>query len=374
MTKQFRIVPEIYLFNNCQEFADAFSIGERDLILTNPTYYHGYMDRFCGEANVFFLKNYGTGEPTDVMVEALYEDVRQVTYDRVIAIGGGSIIDVAKLLVQETVAPLEKLFDKEIPTKKVKKLVVVPTTCGTGSEVTSVSVIDMTGKGTKLGLQTDEEYADAAVLIPELAAHIPFRFFAASSIDALVHAVESYLSPKATAFSEMFSIKAIETILSGYCEIAAATDKEQKKQALIGEFLLASTYAGIAFGNAGCAAVHAMSLPFSGAHHVPHGEANYALFTGVLKAYYRLCPDEKIQKLNELLSHLLKCSQVQVYDGLDELLGQILVKRPLHEYGVEKEELKRYTQTVLTKQGRLTANNYTTLDETEILHIYEQLF
>ena len=59
---------------------------------------------------------------------------------------------------------------------------------------------------------------------------------------------------------------------------------------------------------------------------------------------------------------------------VDELLGQILVKRPLHEYGVEKEELKRYTQTVLTKQGRLTANNYTTLDETEILHIYEQLF
>ena len=65
---------------------------------------------------------------------------------------------------------------------------------------------------------------------------------------------------------------------------------------------------------------------------------------------------------------------MQVYDGLDEQLGQILVKRPLHEYGVEKEELKRYTQTVLTKQGRLTANNYTTLDETEILHIYEQLF
>lgn len=100
---------------------------------------------------------------------------------------------------------------------------------------------------------------DGAVLIPELLKKLPFRFFATSSIDALIHAIESYMSPKATPFSELFSEKAIEMLLNGYKSIVK--NGEQEKEDRIGDFLLASAYAGIAFGNAGCAAVHAMSMP-----------------------------------------------------------------------------------------------------------------
>lgn len=374
MIQQFRVVPTIFLADSCKEFCETFQIGQKDLILTNPTYFEGYLDEYVNGAKVLYLKKYGKGEPTDLMVEAIYQDIKGLAFDRVIAVGGGSIIDIAKILVQETVTPVCDLFEKTIPVKKIKKLVIVPTTCGTGSEVTNVSVVELTSRNTKLGLQTEEEFADEAVLIPELLKKLPFRFFATSSIDALIHAIESYMSPKATPISELFSEKAMYMLLNGYKAIVRSKEPETEKEARIGEFLLASTYAGIAFGNAGCAAVHAMSMPFSGAYHVPHGEANYVIFTGVFKAYNRLKPEGKIQKLNQMLADILECDSSVVYEALEKLLDQILTKKSLHEYGVKEEELSAYTEVVMTKQGRLTANNYTPLDAEEVLKIYQSLY
>lgn len=254
----------------------------------------------------------------------------------------------------------------------VPALFIVPTTCGTGSEVTSVAVIELTSRKTKMGLQTEEEYADAAVLIPELLHKLPFRFFATSSIDALIHAAESFLSPKANKFTELFSMEAIRMILKGYQKIAA--EGEEARLDIMEEFLLASTYAGIAFGNAGCAAVHAMSLPFGGAYHVAHGEANYALFVAVFKTYQRLKPLGKIQVLNQVLAECLDCTEDVVYKELEKLLDQILQKKNLSEYGVQKEELIAFTENVMTKQERLTANNYTPMDAATILGIYHMVY
>ncbi len=289
-----------------------------------------------------------------------------------IAICGGSIIDVSKLLVQERILPLEDLYDKKIPARKVKELVIVPTTCGTGSEVTNVAVIELTCKGTKMGLQTEEEFADCAVLIPELLEELPLHVFAASSIDALIHASESYLSPKATPFSELFSVAAVEAILSGYRRIAEEGESSRRKY--MADLLTASTYAGIAFGNAGCGAVHAMSMSFSGPHHVPHGESNYILFTQVLKTYKRLKPEGKITELEELFAKCLGCRAEEAYDRLEELLDRLLPKKPLHEYGVSREEIPVFVETVIQKQGRLTANNYTALSAEEMTKIYEALY
>lgn len=369
--QQFRIVPTIKVIDSCKEFCETMNVGVKDLILTNPTYFEGYLDAYVDGAKVVYFKTYGSGEPTDVMVEALYKDICQYDFDRVIAIGGGSIIDVAKLIVQEKVLPLENLFDTK-DTKKVKRLVIVPTTCGTGSEVTSVSVINMTCKGSKIGLQTDEEFADEAVLIPELLENLPQKFFATSSIDALIHAIESFLSPRASVFSEMFSKEAIRMILTGYIAIRDKGESARKEQ--LKNILIASTYAGIAFGNAGCAAVHAMSMPFSGAYHVPHGEANYVIFTGVFRAYNRIKPDGKINILNQLLSEILGCDKAKVYDELELLLNTILQKKTLSEYGVKKAEIPDYVENVETKQGRLTANNYVPLSTEEMLKIYESLY
>lgn len=370
--KRFRIVPEIYQYSTCREFAEEFRIGEGDLIFTNPTYFERYFSGCTGEAKVIYARNYGCGEPTDEMVDKIGADLKKIPFRRLIAVGGGSIIDVAKLLALKEYMPLEALFDGRMPVKKEKELILVPTTCGTGSEVTSVSVIKILNKGVKLGLQTDEEFADAAVLIPELLEGLPRKVFAASSIDALIHATESFLSPKASEFSELYSRAAIASILSGYREIIRDGRFSAKKQGR--QFLTASTWAGIAFGNAGCAAVHAMSMSYSGTYHVPHGESNYVLFTEVLKRYLRLKPQGKIRELAALLAGCLDCEEGQVCEKLDELLGKILEKKKLKDYGVEKEKLPEFVEMVMEQQKRLTVNNYTELSREEMLSIYEAVY
>lgn len=202
--------------------------------------------------------------------------------------------------------------------------------------------------------------------------NVSFKFFATSSIDALIHSIESSVSPKATSYTEMFSYKAMEMILKGYQEIAK--NGPDARFSLLNKFLLASNYAGIAFGNAGCGAVHAMSYPLGANYHVPHGESNYQMFIGVFKTYYRLKPQGKITKLNKFLASILNCKESEVYTKIEELLNVLIPKKQLREYGVKEDELKEFTQSVMTKQGRLMANNYTELNEQTVYEIYKSLY
>ena len=139
--------------------------------------------------------------------------------------GGGTIIDIAKILALDSILPIEDLYDGKLPIKRTKELVLVPTTCGTGSEVTNIAILALTRRHTKKELANDCMYADSAVLVPELLKGLPFKFFATSSIDALIHAMESSLSPKGNATLRLFGYKAISMILNGYKEIAAEARK-----------------------------------------------------------------------------------------------------------------------------------------------------
>ena len=306
------------------------------------------------------------------MVDAILADAAKTGCTRVIAIGGGTVIDIAKVLAVSDSEGVDELYDKAPNLEKKRELVIIPTTCGTGSEVTNISIMARTRLGTKLGLVSPSMYADHAVLIPELLEGLPFSVFATSSIDALVHAVESSLSPKATPYTKLFGYKAIEMIIKGYQRIA--TEGREALLSLLEDFLVASNFAGIAFGTAGCAAVHALSYPLGGKYHVAHGESNYAMFTGVLKNYMEIKQDGEIAVMNRYLADLLGCDVSVVYDELEKLLNQLLPKKALHEYGVTKEDLQEFTHSVMTGQGRLMANNFVPLDEARVLKIYTELF
>lgn len=366
------IKPEIHTFDTCKEFIDNFQIGEEDLVITSEHTYVSYLSKYNLNTNVIFIRKYGTGEPSDEMVEKIYKDIKDIPYKRVIAIGGGSVLDVSKIFALKTISPVVDLFDHKLEFVKDKKLILIPTTCGTGSEVTNISILELKERQTKLGLAVEELYADYAIMIPELLEDLPFKFFATSSIDALIHAIESSMSPKATDFTELFSYKAMEMILKGYEEIA--NHGPEARIPLLKEFLLASTYAGIAFGNAGCGAVHAMSYPLGSRYHVPHGEANYQMFIGVFKTYQRLNPTGKITKLNKFLAGVLNCKEDEVYVKIEELLNVLIPKKQLREYGLKEEELKVFTESVMTKQGRLMANNYVELNEETVYEIYKSLY
>lgn len=371
--KQLLIKPQIHKFDRFSEFAEEFSIGKNDLIFTNEFIYEPYMKELNLQCDFLFGEKYGEGEPSDLMINKVLQEIKNKSYKRIVAIGGGTIIDIGKILALEHIDNVTEAFEKKIEVVKEKELIIVPTTCGTGSEVTNISIAEIKEKGTKMGLACDELYADYAVLIPELLKTLPFKFFMCSSVDALIHAVESYVSPKSNPYTEMFSSNAINMIINGYLKII--NNGQEYRHNLIEDFIIGSNYAGVAFANTGVGAVHALSYPLGGKYHVPHGEANYQFFTQVFKTYNTLNPDGKIKEINLLLSNLLNIKEdSNVFDELDNMLNKLLPKNKLRDYGMKEDEIELFTDTVIQTQQRLLVNNYVPLSREEMLNIYKKLY
>lgn len=368
-----RVVPKVFYFDTFKEFNDEFKIGKDDLVLTNQWIYDPFMAPLGIETNVIFQEKYGAGEPSDEMIDAISKEMKKYSFKRIIAFGGGTIVDICKVLSLEVPEKSVDLFTGAVAPKKVKELVVVPTTCGTGSEVTNVAIAELKSLHIKKGLAVEQTYADAAVLVPETVKGLPYKFFVTSSVDALIHAIESYLSPKATPFTEMYSLQAIKMIMDGYKEIVAKGENERFK--FLKDFVLASNYAGIAFGNAGCAAVHALSYSIGGAFHVPHGEANYQFFTEVFKMYTRKKPDGKIKQATQIFADVLGVDPSgDVYGELENFLNKLIVKKPLREYGMTEAQIDEFTKSTVDNQQRLLANNYVFLTDEEIREIFANLY
>ena len=366
--------PEIHKFDSCTEFVESFRPDENDLFIVNPSIYKPYFEKFGLESRVISPSAYGRGEPTDTMAEAIMKDIGDKTYKRIFAIGGGTVIDLAKVFSLKGDGTADSLYEAMPNLERKSELVVVPTTCGTGSEVTNIAILTRTKMGTKMGIVGPAVYPTHAVLIPELLENLPLEVFATSSFDALTHAVESCLSPNATQFTRLYAYKAIEMLVKGFKEIVSAGNTAESRKAQTENFLIASCFAGLSFGTAGCAAVHAMAYPLGGIYHVPHGESNYALLTGVLKNYYEMKQEGEIIKLNSFLASLLDCEEKDAYDELEKVLNVVLPKKPLHEYGVKEEELPDFAESVIKNQQRLMKNSFVPLDTQNVLKIYKELY
>ncbi len=372
--KAFQIVPKIREYERFAEFAGEAGLQAGDLILTNEWIYKPKIEELHLDCRIVFVEKYGMGEPTDVMADAVLEELKDSAYDRIIAVGGGTIIDLAKVLaVAEADDRVADLYGRMDALQKVHPLLIVPTTCGTGSEVTNIAIINRTDKGIKQGLASSAMFADEAVLIPELLEGLPYKVYAASSIDAMVHAVESYLSPQACSLSELFSEQAVSLLIHSWKAAVAGAEPEGWKQ-YAAALLRASNYAGIAFGHAGCAAVHALSYPLGGVHHVPHGEANHVMFEPVMRAYMEKKPAGRLYQLRTILGSLLDCASEAALENLFALLGQVQERKPMQFYGVTAQELLQYTENVMETQQRLLKNNYVPLTRDDILRIYRNAF
>lgn len=364
--------PQIIEYDSCSEFIEATQFKADDLIFTSQSVYENFLKHYDFESKIIFQRQYGSGEPNDEMVSKIMAEVRKGDYQRIIAIGGGTVLDIAKILSVTDERSLDELYEQIDTVKRQRTLLAVPTTCGTGSEVTNIAVVNRLRLGTKMGLVSPEMFPEQAILVPELLNGLPKYVFATSSIDALVHATESAVSPKATEFTRLFSYAAIRKIINGFQRIVSEGD--QVMPDLMKDFLTASTFAGLAFGTAGCGPVHAMSYPFGGTYHVAHGESNFVIFTGVLKHYVEKDNSGAVVALNELLAELLACPIEDVYIALDSLLDQILPKQSMKEYGVKETELLEFAKNVIQEQQRLLGNSFYPLDEAQVLKIYQSIY
>ena len=374
--KEILIKGQLNKFKNFSEFADEFELGERDLLFTNKFIYDEFMEDKDLKCQTVFQENFGAGEPSEEMITSIFENIKADSYDRVVAVGGGAIMDIGKLLSLKRAGTVHELFFKEADVIREKKLIAIPTTCGTGSEVTNISVAivrDANGDTTKLGLVSDLLIPQEVCLIPELLTTLPYKPFASSAIDALIHAVESYLSPsRATMTSELYGVKAMELILEGFRRIGEKGPEARLDY--LEEFLTASCYAGIAFLQAGCATVHAMSFPLGGTYGVPHGESNYALFGKVLEKYNAINPDGKIAELKKTLARILGGTEDVALENLAGLEEQILHLKPLREYGFQEKDIDVFTDSVIENQQRLVTNSYVPLTKDLIKEIYKECY
>lgn len=363
---EFSVRPVIRECSGLQEFFTRWNVGEKDIIITNNYILSPALAGARPPCDVLYQEEYGHGEPSDEMLDGMLSAIEGREYGRIIAIGGGTVIDASKLFVFGGGMDIAEIFNKGAALPRKRSLIIIPTTCGTGSEVTGISIVEFKKKRTKIGLAVPALFADEAVLIPAMLATLPYEVFATSSIDALIHAVESYASPKANAFTCALGRSAIEQIVSGYQKLAQGC--EQTLPGEIRDFLVASTMAGIAFGNAGCAAVHALSYPIGGGFHLPHGKANYLVFSAVFEAYR--AKGANLTSLEKTLAGALYCSIDQVWPELFTLLSRVLACPSLSELGVDEAKCAEMAASVIQNQQRLLANNPVALSEEDIKNIY----
>ncbi|MCF0230527.1 MAG: 4-hydroxybutyrate dehydrogenase [Parasporobacterium sp.] len=372
--REILIKGQLNKFKTFAEFAEEFALGERDLIVTNEFIYTPFMKELNLKSQVVFQEKFGTSEPSEEMLTDIFAALDPDSYDRIIAVGGGAIMDICKVLSLKRPSTVHNLYFKVDPVIPEKELIAIPTTCGTGSEVTNISVAivrDDNGNTTKLGLVADELIPSQVCLIPEMLKTLPYKPFASSAIDALIHAVESYLSPaRATMTSELYGVKAMELILEGFRRIR--DDGQDSRFDYFDEYVTAACYAGIAFLQAGCATVHAMSFPLGGTYHVPHGESNYALFGKVLEKYDAINPEGKLAEFKKTIARIIGGTEKDAIANLNRLLETVLELKPITAYGFKEEDVDIFTDSVIENQQRLVVNSYVPLTKELIKEIYTE--
>lgn len=374
-------VPTVYKFQDFLQMAKQFELGARDLVMTSRSVYRDYMVPLGLKCSFVFRSDYGTGEPSEEMIQTMYDAIPYDSYDRVVAVGGGAVLDMAKLLGCRRPDTVHSLFFKRFPVVHEKTVIAVPTTCGTGSEVTNISVAIvkdekggvLTGAETKLGLVSDNIIPNMVCLIPELLRPLPYKPFAASAIDALVHAAESFLSPnRRTITSDMFSVRAMELILEGFRHIGKAGPEARFDY--LDEFVTASMFAGIAFLKAGCGPVHALSFPLGGMYHVPHGESNYALFGKILELYDEGNPNGELLRFKQVIARILDCTPEEALKELSMLEEKVLPLKPLRSYGFTQADIRTFPVSVEENQQRLLTNAYVPMTREMMERVYRECF
>ena len=301
---------------------------------------------------------------------------KKINATGVIGFGGGSSMDVAKLssLILGSNENIDDVWGVSNAKGPRLPLVLVPTTAGTGSEVTPISIITV-GEEEKKGVSSEIILPDIAILDPDLTIGLPAHTTAATGIDAMVHAIEGYTSANKNnnPISKMLAVEALK-LLAGSIERAVFDGSDIKAR---GNMLIGAMLAGKAFANSPVAAVHALAYPIGGTFHVSHGLSNSLVLPYVLrfnsvdskttKDYAELAPyifpDINTDQGNQAICN-------EFIDKLEVLSKKIGLPQKLREVNIPKEACKKMASDAM-KQTRLLVNNPREVTERDALNIYE---
>ena len=313
-------------------------------------------------------------DPPEDVVRACAAQARACQAELVIGLGGGSSLDVAKLAAVLTLSTqdLADLYGIDKVTGGRLPLVLIPTTAGTGSEVTNISVVT-TGATTKLGVVAAQLFCDLALLDAELTIGLPSTHTAATGIDAMVHAIEAYTSRhRKNPVSDALAREALRLLGANLLTACRdGTDRPAREAMLLGAML-----AGQAFANAPVAAVHALAYPLGGHYHVPHGLSN-ALMLGPVLRFNATAAAPLYAELADLLlgpsDSPIPTRSANFVAEMQRLLDNSGAPRRLRDVGVTDNSLALLAADAM-QHTRLLVNNPVDVTETDALALYREAF
>jgi alcohol dehydrogenase class IV len=294
--------------------------------------------------------------------------------DCVIGVGGGSAMDTAKavaVVVGNKGKAVDYLGLNKVPGPGLPKIM-MPTTAGTGSEVTFTAVFLRKDLKKKEGMNSPFFYPEVALLDPVLTLELPPEPTACTGMDALCHAIESFTSVNANPMSELFSLEAIQLIADNLrtC-VHNGDDLDAREQMLLG-----SLYAGIGLANAGVTAAHSLSYPLGGMFGITHGMANTLMLPGVM-AFNLPAALEKFaivaDAMGEIIDDLpLRDSAYLAVDAVESLIEDCGIQTSLARFGVTEEDLPTLARIALTV-ARPLANNPRKVSADDAIEIYKEI-
>ncbi len=289
--------------------------------------------------------------------------------DGVIGFGGGSSMDVAKAVSYFSInnVNIKECYGVNNLKNDRCPLIQIPTTAGTGSEVTPIAIFTLENEQ-KMGIVDPLLYADCAILDAELTIGLPQNITAYSGIDAMVHAIEAYTTKiKKNPISDALARKAL-ALLGG--NIKEAVNNPENKKARE-SMLLGSMLAGMAFANAPCAAVHALAYPIGAKFHVPHGLSNSLVLPEVLKFNSKKVSNLYCEIAADCLPDLEEKNDIDNFiAGIEQLIIDLKIPRKLKDVGINRKDIQMLATDAL-KQQRLLINNPREVDLEDAISIYE---
>lgn len=314
-------------------------------------------------------------EPTYLQVQNLMDRFYSNQFEWIVAIGGGSVLDTAKLasLLASGSKTVKDLL--EDPTLGVKTVPVcaIPTTAGTGAEATPNAIVAVPEKALKVGIVNRNMIPDCVILDPEMIRNLPHNIAAATGVDAMAHAIECFTSKKANPFSDFFALEAFDMILNHIlpaCNDSDALEDKNKMQ-------LAAFYAGIAICCSGTTAVHALSYPLGGRYHIPHGVSNAILLLPVMKFNEPVIRDRLAVAYDRVVHGERNClsdreKSAWVLEKMEEIIRKLEIPTDLSDYHVSRQNLENLVQAGM-QVTRLLENNMRQVTAEDARKIYLEI-
>jgi len=314
-------------------------------------------------------------EPTIENVESVYrEQIEPFAPDAVLSIGGGSVLDAAKLFAVRLTnqQPLREWLGIDlIPTPGVP-LILVPTTAGTGSEVTPNAIVTLPDEELKVGIVSRHLLPQLVILDATLTVDLPKPITAATGMDAFIHSLESYISTKANPISDMFAMESMRLIGANLVEAYENGHSLKAREAM----LLGSMYGGLALTAAGTAAVHALAYPLGGMFNITHGVANSMLLPHVMAFNLDAVVDRlaNVARALEIAQHgdSDESAADKLLARIHEWTAAIAIPQDLRVFGVSVDHLDALA-VAASKVKRLLGNNPKPLSLDDIKAIYSRL-